>query len=107
MIYLACLLFAFSWRADLFLKQKVDLKSHRHKLQIAEESDFSTDHLLKADFDIFHLDDTFFSSFPVLSQWFHHQRDREADFMWIIEASSDCNKVNNSQSYQFRSQIGP
>lgn len=27
MIYLACLLFAFSWRADSFFKGKIDMKS--------------------------------------------------------------------------------
>lgn len=45
MIYLACLLFTFSWRADSFFKQKVDMKSQTSELPV--EFDFSTDHLLK------------------------------------------------------------
>lgn len=45
MIYLACLLFTFSWRADSFFKQKIDMKSHMYELQIPVEFDFSTDHL--------------------------------------------------------------
>ena len=45
MIYLACLLFTFSWRADSFFKQKIDMKSHMYELPIPVEFDFSTDHL--------------------------------------------------------------
>lgn len=82
------------------------MKSQMYELWIPVELDFSTDHLLKRQTLIsftFMMKFYFFPGFLYIANSFTL---KESGFKVIIEASSDCYTVNNSQSHLIRPHQG-